>query len=69
MKARVPLNIYRLIDMFNRINEDCKISGEQVVPLSNVEYYTHQISNIYDIKYEKAKVQAIQMANTAPRVH
>lgn len=34
------------ITLFTQINEDCRKSGEQVVPFSDVEFYTEQIFNL-----------------------
>jgi hypothetical protein len=33
--------------MFDKINQDCKLSGESVVEYSDIEYYAEQIRNIY----------------------
>lgn len=36
-----------LFDMFTKINQDAKENGEDEVPLTDVEFYTDQINNIF----------------------
>lgn len=33
---------------FDKLNKDCECSGESVVPYTDTEYYSEQISNQYD---------------------
>jgi hypothetical protein len=52
-----------LINMFSTVNVDCKASGEQVVKLTDAEYYAHEIENIYEIPEAKADKLAKDMAD------
>ena len=48
--------------MFNQINKDSAGNGDPVVSLSDVEYYTEQIINIYGLEYTEANGLAKDMA-------
>lgn len=45
-------SIEDLVALLENLNEDCKEAGEQVVPLTDKEYYTEQIMNILEIPDE-----------------
>lgn len=47
--------------MFEQINADCANSDDQIVSLGDVEYYTDQIQNIYDVSHEHAQLLAKRM--------
>lgn len=55
--------IKKMIDMFNQVNVDCIESGEEVVPLSNVGFYSNQIAIIYNIDEQQAQKLAEQIAH------
>lgn len=42
------MSVPEIYHFFNKINQDCEKSGEQVVPIiaENVQYYMEQMSNL-----------------------
>ena len=59
-----PLN--QIIDLFNRINQDCVQSGQGAVPLTDVEFYAEQIHNLNGgTDYDRCVEVAEQMASSA----
>jgi hypothetical protein len=56
-------NVEELIRMFSKVNVDCKASGESVVKLTDVEYYAHEIQNIYELPDAKSDSLAKAMAD------
>ena len=48
--------------LFTQINKDAQKSGASVVNLTDVNYYTHQIENIYGVDYDSAKLLAKSLA-------
>jgi hypothetical protein len=62
-----------LFDMFTQINKDAKDNGEQEVKLTDVEYYTDQINNIFfnnvsgKDNFPKAEKMAKSMAEYAAK--
>jgi hypothetical protein len=51
-----------LVKMFEQINKDCEESGEGVVELTDIDYYSDQIANIFEVDEDTARVAAEQMA-------
>lgn len=51
-----------LLGMFARVNKDCKASSEQLVPLTDEEYYAEQIQNIFELTQDTSVRLAKEMA-------
>lgn len=58
-------NVIELFKMFKKINADCAASGESVVPFSDVDYYSGQIQNIYNLADTVCDTMALSMYNYA----
>ena len=62
-----------LYNMFTAINKDIDATGGQVMPLTDVEYYTEQINNIFfnnvtgEDDFEAAEQMAKDMAQAAKK--
>lgn len=56
------INIKKMVAMFKRINADVSGTGESQVPFKDVQYYTDQIKNIYELPTNKAKNLAIALS-------
>ena len=48
------MDVNDLISMFNKVNRDCEQKGERVVPLTDVDFYSEQINNLYDLGEEES---------------
>jgi len=62
-ESRTP-SVDELIDLFTRVNRDIKHdkTGESIVPLTDWEYYSEQIENIFGLDAKKARELAKEMA-------
>lgn len=58
--AEIP-TLKDLFKMFNKINDDCMRACEDIIPLTDKEYYSEQIQNIYNLTEECADELADQM--------
>lgn len=54
--------VAEMIDLFNKVNADCEETGESVVALTDVEFYSEQIENIYEVNSKTARALAEQLA-------
>lgn len=48
--------------IFDKINEDCRLSEESVVPYSDTDYYANQIQLIYGYNNQLSLRLAIQLS-------
>lgn len=51
-----------LKDMFNKINNDCEKEGGEIIPFSNISYYSEQIENIFEVEENEAIDMAVELA-------
>ena len=62
-----PPTVEELYKMFTKVNDDCIKNGEEAVALTEVEYYTEQINNIFfdskDETYSMAEFMAKELAD------
>lgn len=42
------MRVSAAMKLFTQINEDCRKSGQQVVPFSDIEFYAEQVYNLTD---------------------
>lgn len=52
-----------LISLFSSVNEECKHTKRPVVSLTDIDYYTDQISNLFSLPYEESNKLAKEMAS------
>jgi len=48
------MSIPNWITLFTRVNQDCRITGESVVSLCDVDYYSYQIYNLAECTWSEA---------------
>jgi hypothetical protein len=59
------LNAIDLKKLFDEVNEDISNSDDDAeffIPLSDIEYYSEQIQNLYQLSEKEAKTLAKQMS-------
>jgi hypothetical protein len=54
--------VKQLKDLFTQVNKDCAKTGEAVVKLTDWEYYSAQIQNIYELGENESIRLAKQLA-------